>query len=98
MHGPSVSVFSPLHFPFLSHKYHSNSCNRPASDCPSFAEVVVTTIITLIIRKYKVSIDPVLCPDVVGETKLQRRERVLRSYLHITVTPYGIPLVFTRRT
>ncbi|KAG8885929.1 Exopolyphosphatase [Tulasnella sp. 332] len=43
-----------------------------------FAEVEVTAIIALIIRKYKVSIDPVIFPDIAGETKLQRRERLLR--------------------
>ncbi|KAG8878773.1 hypothetical protein FRB97_002314 [Tulasnella sp. 331] len=62
-----------------------------------FAEVEAIAIITLIIRRYKVSVDPLLCPDVVGESKVQRRDRVLKSYLHITITPHGIPLLFTKR-
>lgn len=70
---------------------------RNSNERLSFAEVEGITIITLIIRKYKISLDPVLCPDVAGETKLQRRERVLKSHLHVTTTPYGIPLVLTKR-
>ncbi|KAG9001280.1 hypothetical protein FRB93_012207 [Tulasnella sp. JGI-2019a] len=63
-----------------------------------FGEVEAITIITLIIRRYKVLIDPVQFPDVVGESKLQRRERLLKSTNSITITPCGaIPLIFTRR-
>ncbi|KAG9014267.1 hypothetical protein FRB94_013577 [Tulasnella sp. JGI-2019a] len=62
-----------------------------------FAEVEAITIVTLIIRRYKVSVDPVRCPDVPGETRLQRRDRVLETYLNLTLTPVSLPLVFTKR-
>ncbi|KAG9030926.1 hypothetical protein FRB95_003310 [Tulasnella sp. JGI-2019a] len=62
-----------------------------------FAEVEAITIITLIIRRYKVSVDPVRCPDVPGETELQRRDRVLETHLNLTLTPVSLPLVFTKR-
>ncbi|KAG9014710.1 hypothetical protein FRB94_010557 [Tulasnella sp. JGI-2019a] len=63
-----------------------------------FSEVEAIAIITLIIHKYKVSIDPVKFPGVVGESKPQRRERLLKSANSVTTTPCGaIPLIFTRR-
>ncbi|KAG8995051.1 hypothetical protein FRB93_001241 [Tulasnella sp. JGI-2019a] len=64
-----------------------------------FAEVEAIAIITLIVREYKVSIDPARFPDIPGESKLQRRERVLKSAMNLVVRPCdGIPLVLTRRS
>ncbi|KAG9014708.1 hypothetical protein FRB94_010555 [Tulasnella sp. JGI-2019a] len=63
-----------------------------------FSEVEAIAIITLVIRKYKVSIDSVKFPDVVGESKLQRCERLLKSTNSVTITPCNdIPLIFTKR-
>ncbi|KAG8995058.1 hypothetical protein FRB93_001248 [Tulasnella sp. JGI-2019a] len=63
-----------------------------------FSEVEAIAIITLIIRKYKVSIDSTRFPDIPGESKLQRRERVLESAMSIVIRPCSpIPLIFTRR-
>ncbi|KAG8996238.1 hypothetical protein FRB93_000904 [Tulasnella sp. JGI-2019a] len=63
-----------------------------------FGEVEAIAIITLIIRRYRVSVDTVRFPDIAGETKLQHRERVLKSFMSLVIRPSGtIPLIFTRR-
>ncbi|KAG8885166.1 hypothetical protein FRB97_001984 [Tulasnella sp. 331] len=62
-----------------------------------FAEVEAITIMTLIIRRYKVSIDSARFPDIPGESKLQRQESVLKSYMSNVLTPCGISVVLERR-
>ncbi|KAG9026657.1 hypothetical protein FRB95_008627 [Tulasnella sp. JGI-2019a] len=62
-----------------------------------FAEVEAMTVITLIVRRYKLTVDTKRFPDIPGETKLERRERVLKVKLPFMITPCGIPLVLTRR-
>lgn len=54
-------------------------------------------VTTLILRRYKVSVDSSKFPEVIGESKLQRRDRLLQCQTEVTLTPRGIPLVFTRR-
>ncbi|KAG8847820.1 hypothetical protein FRB96_001408 [Tulasnella sp. 330] len=62
-----------------------------------FAEVESVATITLILRKYKISVDTAKFPEVAGESKMARRYRLLQGDPIITLTPKQIPLVFTRR-
>ncbi|KAG9046162.1 hypothetical protein FS837_004957 [Tulasnella sp. UAMH 9824] len=62
-----------------------------------FAEVEAIAIISLIIKRYKISVDESRFPTVVGETPLERRERLLASTNMLSLTPGSVPLTFTRR-
>lgn len=63
----------------------------------SFSEVEAIMALTLIVRRYKISVDTDKVPEVKGESKLERRERLLASRPVFTLTPDAVPLVFTRR-
>jgi len=62
-----------------------------------FAEAEIVVVLALLISRYKVTVDTEKFPEVEGETKLQRRDRLLRIKMGITLTPDCVPLVFTKR-
>jgi len=62
-----------------------------------FSEAEMVVVLAILLSQYHITVDTERLPDVPGETKLQRRERVLKSTLGITTTPVRVPLVFTRR-
>ncbi|KAG8995052.1 hypothetical protein FRB94_008787 [Tulasnella sp. JGI-2019a] len=98
---PDPYTFNPDRF--MDPKWPRNaflSFSTGARSCMGrrFSETEFTAIITLIIRRYTVSIDPIRFPDIIGESKLQRRERVLKSSMSLDIRPSGaVPLLFKRR-
>ncbi|KAG8884275.1 hypothetical protein FRB98_002548 [Tulasnella sp. 332] len=62
-----------------------------------FAEIEAVVVITLIIRRYKVSVDANKFVDIPGESKRDRRYRLLPSTPKVSLTPEGVPLVLTKR-
>ncbi|KAG8977410.1 hypothetical protein FRC05_001808 [Tulasnella sp. 425] len=62
-----------------------------------FAEVEAIAIISLVIKRYKITVDESRFPTIAGEEPLARRERLLASDSLISLTPRSIPLIFTRR-
>jgi len=60
-----------------------------------FAEIEAVLVLTLVIRRYRVSMDPFT--ENAGESKLDRRYRLLRAKARISLTPQDVPLVFERR-
>ncbi|KAF9530338.1 cytochrome P450 [Crepidotus variabilis] len=61
-----------------------------------FAEVESIAAITAFISQYKVTIKEE--PQFAHETFKQKKERVLKTFNALTLTPVRIPLVFTRRS
>lgn len=60
-----------------------------------FAEVTAVLALTVIVRRYKLTIDP--SAEKAGESKEERIHRLLRANLEISLMPERIPLVLTRR-
>ncbi|KAF9268343.1 cytochrome P450 [Marasmius fiardii PR-910] len=61
-----------------------------------FSETEGTAILTMFIKKYKVTLKEE--PQFAGETMEQKRARIFASRPGITIAPIRMPLVFTRRT
>ncbi|KAG9038533.1 hypothetical protein FRB95_000754 [Tulasnella sp. JGI-2019a] len=62
-----------------------------------FAEVEAVLALTLVIRRYKVTVDTKRFRELAGESILDRRNRLMNADMKITLTPQGVPLVMTRR-
>lgn len=62
-----------------------------------FAEVEAVTIITMLLSRYRIVLDPEGFKDVAGETLLERRERLFAVRHILTMTPLHLPLIFSRR-
>ncbi|KAG9014366.1 hypothetical protein FRB94_012772 [Tulasnella sp. JGI-2019a] len=62
-----------------------------------FSEVESVAVATLLLLRYKISVDTTLFKDVEGENALERRKRFLETDSRITVFPINAPLIFTRR-
>ncbi|PBK63872.1 614/534 cytochrome P450 [Armillaria solidipes] len=57
-----------------------------------FSETEGVAVLTMLISKYKITIR-----GRPGETFQEKRERILKTRMGITLTPVHVPLVFTRR-
>ncbi|KAG8978913.1 hypothetical protein FRB90_008260, partial [Tulasnella sp. 427] len=62
-----------------------------------FAEVEAIAIISLIIKRYKITVDQSRFPTIPGENVVERRERLFATSQDLTLTPTNAPLGFTRR-
>ncbi|KIO32308.1 hypothetical protein M407DRAFT_215219 [Tulasnella calospora MUT 4182] len=62
-----------------------------------FAEVESIAMITMLLKRFKISVDAKKFPTIPNEAPLARRERLLESFQALSLTPKCIPLVFTRR-
>lgn len=63
-----------------------------------FAEVESVATISMLLLRYKVSVNTNKFKDgAPGETPLERRYRLMKATPIVTLTPQGIPLTFTRR-
>ncbi|EDR04916.1 uncharacterized protein LACBIDRAFT_303796 [Laccaria bicolor S238N-H82] len=60
-----------------------------------FFETEGIAILTMIVAKYKITVKEE--PQFAGETFEQRKERIMKAYAAITLTPIRVPLVFSRR-
>ncbi|KAG9038528.1 hypothetical protein FRB95_000749 [Tulasnella sp. JGI-2019a] len=62
-----------------------------------FAEVEAVLALTLIVRRFKLSVDSARFQEVPGESKIDRRNRLVNATTKLTLMPDGLPLVLTRR-
>lgn len=62
-----------------------------------FAEVEATAVISLILKRYRITVDETRFPTVPGESAVARRERLFATSQDLSLTPTNAPLVFTRR-
>ncbi|TCD70732.1 hypothetical protein EIP91_002108 [Steccherinum ochraceum] len=60
-----------------------------------FSELETVVVLTMLLQKYKITIKEE--PEFAGETFEQRKARVLKAKVAMTITPLRVPLVFTRR-
>ena len=62
-----------------------------------FAEVEAIAVISLVLKRYKITVDETRFPTIPGETIVARRERLFGTTQELLLTPTNTPLVFTRR-
>ncbi|KAG8978825.1 hypothetical protein FRB90_008324, partial [Tulasnella sp. 427] len=62
-----------------------------------FAEVEAIAIISLVVKRYKITVDERRFPTIPGENVVERRERLFATSQDLTLTPTNAPLVLTRR-
>jgi len=99
-HWPDPYTFNPERFmkadwprdAFLPFSAGSRACIGRR-----FAEIEGIVVITHILLRYQVSIDPSRFPDVPGESKLERRGRLVQIGSFLMKPPKDLPLIFTRR-
>ncbi|KAG8953494.1 hypothetical protein FRC04_002336 [Tulasnella sp. 424] len=62
-----------------------------------FAEVECIGMISMLLKRFRITVDENRFPTILNETPLARRERLFESFQALSLTPKRIPLVFTRR-
>lgn len=65
--------------------------------CTRFAEVECIGMISMLLKRFRITVDENRFPTILNETPLARRERLFESFQALSLTPKRIPLVFTRR-
>ncbi|KAB5589580.1 Cytochrome P450 family protein [Ceratobasidium theobromae] len=63
-----------------------------------FAETTLVAGLSVLISKYQISIDESRFKPILGESMTERRTRLIRLSVKLTLTPAAIPLIFTPRT
>lgn len=62
-----------------------------------FAEVEATAVISMVLKRYKITVDETRFSTIPGESVVARRERLFATSQDLSLTPTNAPLVFTRR-